>query len=187
MLLWQQWDPVHMPRDPGGISPTCTMSNRQMDLSPGCGPCSGLHISSGLSVAFWEPLESAVLDCYPQIREPLWKSGSTGEKFRHTVRERGNKKTKTQTQIECSEEGKRNNLTLLMWLLPHRGTVHCQRRLLGPTISTPSGESVRAWEYMHLVPQLCGMLPKVPISPLPQSEYWYRGVFKAQRGGDTGR
>lgn len=163
-----------------------------MDLSPGCGPCSGLYISSGLSVAFWEPLESAVLDYYPQVREPLWKSGSTGEKFRHTVRERGNKKKTKNTNTKLSAVKRVRGIIWLCScdLFPVGAQCTAKGDFLGPQFLPPGvSESVRAWEYMHLVPQLCGMLlPKVSISPLPQSEYWVQRCLQGpKRWGDWQR
>lgn len=74
-----------MPKNLGGVSPTCVSGNRETNLRSIYGPCTSLWTGSSPSSAmFQEPLEYTAWDNYPWTKEPLWKSRFL-EKFQHTT------------------------------------------------------------------------------------------------------
>lgn len=68
----------------GGVL-SCMSGNRHRDLSPGCGPCSGLAWLQPFQFAVWKPLKNNSTDNHSWIREPLQKSRFLVEKFEHSV------------------------------------------------------------------------------------------------------
>lgn len=72
------------------------------------------------------------------------------------------------SENKCIQEGKKSNFILLVSHVPQSGTAQCLERPPQPTISL-LGEcesTVNAW-----LPQTGKMLPKRPISLLPQLEH----------------
>lgn len=81
----------HMPRDPGGVLPTCVSDNKQTDLSTGCGTNKSLGNSFSLLVALRKYLANPDLSRHWQSREPFSTSRFTEERFPNSIGENKNK------------------------------------------------------------------------------------------------
>ena len=126
-----------MPRGLRGVLPTCMSSDTHTDLSPSCEPWNALWIGSSPNRSWsWRPRRTD-LDSHPQMREPLWKSGSPAEKFQHTVREK-------KFEMGWIKEGERISLTLPASHFPQGSKAQWQENLLRPMISPP-WESGSVW------------------------------------------
>lgn len=136
------------------MSHNCVSDNRPTDLGTSFGHCSGLWTSLSppqlLSGKPWRTL----LNNYPWIREPLWKSSLPGEHFQHTIEAKW-------YEFGCTGESKRNSLSLPMSPF-HQCRTLCAKKDHLSSWFHPR-QKARVWVSLHLF-QLCGCYNGVHFS-----------------------